>query len=433
MKKEVLYTVPSYFRDDMKILSYRFGKGEKSCVILGALRGDEVQQLYVCARLVSFLRDVEKEGGILPGRTVTVIPTALGASMNVGTRLWAPENTDINRSFPGDPAGSTAERIADGLFSALKLYRYGIQLTSFYQPGSFVPHVRVMDTGRQNPELGCEFGLPYVYVREPRITDRITLNYAWQLSGTQAFSLYAGDMPGGILAADDAAGVEEADDGSQRLLRGGFVDFVRLSRVQGVRLRTGELPRVIEGRPVRDAGLPDVDIRKAEFTAEFRVLPARIHDADMRDEGTGLIKTGELDAVPVKLQRGEEPVRDALRRAACGVAGEAAVDVHVFRRPKAGPHVHGGADGRRDDGNGPPGEDAAVLFHVPQEGYQPGTDVQLLDLVAAQGAQDDAALFAFPEAVGEDLHIIPEVRRDGVQDFFFHTGSFRMRAISVPG
>ena len=39
MKKDVLFTVPSYFRDDMDILGYRFGKGEKTCVVLGALRG----------------------------------------------------------------------------------------------------------------------------------------------------------------------------------------------------------------------------------------------------------------------------------------------------------------------------------------------------------------------------------------------------------
>ena len=58
MKKDILFTVPSYFRDDMNIMGYRFGKGEKSCVVLGALRGDEVQQLYVCARLVAFLREV---------------------------------------------------------------------------------------------------------------------------------------------------------------------------------------------------------------------------------------------------------------------------------------------------------------------------------------------------------------------------------------
>ena len=192
MKKDVILTVPSYFRDDMNIMGYRFGKGEKTCAVLGALRGNEVQQLYVCARLVAFLREVERDGGILPGKSVVVVPTAIGLSMNVGERLWAPENIDINRQFPGNCEGSTTERIAAALFDKLKAYKYGVQLTSFYQPGAFIPHVRMMETGRQNPELGREFGLPYVYVRTPRISDQTTLNYCWQLAGTQAYSLYAG-------------------------------------------------------------------------------------------------------------------------------------------------------------------------------------------------------------------------------------------------
>lgn len=192
MKKDILFTVPSYFRDDMNILGYRFGKGEKSCAVLGALRGNEVQQLYVCARLVAYLREIEKDGGFEPGKSVLVIPTAIGPSMNVGMRLWAPENMDINRRFPGDEHGSTTARIAGALMERLRLYRYGIQLTSFYQAGSFIPHARMMDTGRQNPELACEFGLPYVYVRTARSYDQTTLNYAWQLAGTQAYSLYAG-------------------------------------------------------------------------------------------------------------------------------------------------------------------------------------------------------------------------------------------------
>ena len=262
MKKEVVCTVPSYFRDDMNILSFRFGKGEKSCAILGALRGDEVQQLYVCARLVSFMRDVEKNGGLMPGRTVTVIPAALPASMNAGARLWAPENTDVNRSFPGDPDGSTAERIADSLFTKLRQYRYGVQLTSFYQPGSFVPHVRVMDTGRQNPELGCEFGLPYVYVRKPRITDRTTLNYVWQMSGTLAFSLYAGKTheidetaaeqtlraivrflnSRGIIRSDNSPGHASAVIGEEDLTQVSAASAGLLRRVKyaGAHVRRGE-------------------------------------------------------------------------------------------------------------------------------------------------------------------------------------------------
>ena len=80
MKKDILFTLPSYFRDDMNIMAYRFGKGEKTCAVVGALRGDEVQQLYVCARLVSFLREVEKEDGVQPGKSVMIVPTVIGCA-----------------------------------------------------------------------------------------------------------------------------------------------------------------------------------------------------------------------------------------------------------------------------------------------------------------------------------------------------------------
>ena len=40
MKKDILFTLPSYFRDDMNIYAYRFGKGEKTCAVVGALRGN---------------------------------------------------------------------------------------------------------------------------------------------------------------------------------------------------------------------------------------------------------------------------------------------------------------------------------------------------------------------------------------------------------
>jgi hypothetical protein len=186
LPKEGVWENATYLKDT------ELGKGEKTVAVVGALRGNEVQQLYGCARLIAALREIEKEDGILPGKSVMIIPTAVGSSMNVGSRLWAPENVDVNRRFPGDEHGSTTERIAYALMDKLRLYRYGIQLTSFYQPGSFIPHVRMMDTGKQNPELGCEFGLPYVYVRTPRSADKATLNYSWQLAGTQAYSLYAG-------------------------------------------------------------------------------------------------------------------------------------------------------------------------------------------------------------------------------------------------
>lgn len=74
MKKDILFSLPSPYRDTMRVTGYRFGKGERSCAIIGAMRGNEVQQLYVCSRLVAMLREVEQEGGLVPGRSVLSSP-----------------------------------------------------------------------------------------------------------------------------------------------------------------------------------------------------------------------------------------------------------------------------------------------------------------------------------------------------------------------
>ena len=72
-------------------------------------------------------------------------------------------------------------------------------------------------------------------------------------------------------------------------------------------------------------------------------------------------------------------------------------------------------------------------FDLAQEGDQPCADIELLHFVAAQRADDGAGLFAFAEAIGHDVHIIPEIRREGEQNILFHARSFLILAISVPG
>ena len=110
--------------------------------------------------------------------------------MNIGKRFWATDNTDINRMFPGYSEGETTQRIAGGVFEAIQGYSYGIQFPSFYIPGDFVPHIRMMETGFQNPSLANLFGLPYVVIRKPKPIDTATLNYNWQIWNTNAFSVY---------------------------------------------------------------------------------------------------------------------------------------------------------------------------------------------------------------------------------------------------
>ncbi len=190
MNKRIIYELKGIYRDTFRVTGYEFGAGEKSVCIVGSSRGNEVQQIYCCSQLVKKMKQLEDEGRILEGHKVLIIPSINPYSMNIQKRFWSTDNTDINRMFPGYDMGETTQRIADGVFREISEYRFGIQFTSFYMPGDFVPHVRLMDEGFSDPETAKQFGLPYVIIRKVRPYDTATLNYNWQVWNTQAFSLY---------------------------------------------------------------------------------------------------------------------------------------------------------------------------------------------------------------------------------------------------
>ena len=190
MKKRVIYEIKALYRDNFRVTGYEFGEGEKSVCIVGSMRGNEVQQLYVCSQLVKKFKQLEEEGRIKKGHKVLIIPSINPYSMNIQKRFWPTDNTDINRMFPGYDLGETTQRIADGVFQEIKDYTYGIQFTSFYMPGEFMPHIRMMEEGYSKVELAKQFDMPYVVLRKVRPYDTTTLNYNWQVWDTQAFSFY---------------------------------------------------------------------------------------------------------------------------------------------------------------------------------------------------------------------------------------------------
>lgn len=190
MKEKIIYKIKGLYRDDFRVKGYEFGTGKKSVCIVGSMRGNEVQQLYCCSLLVKKFKQLEEEGRIKKGHSILIIPSVNPYSMNIQKRFWPTDNTDINRMFPGYDLGETTQRIADGVFSKISDYKYGIQFTSFYMPGEFIPHIRIMDEGFSDVELAKKFGLPYVVVRKVRPYDTTTLNYNWQVWDTQAFSFY---------------------------------------------------------------------------------------------------------------------------------------------------------------------------------------------------------------------------------------------------
>ena len=190
MHKEEIYRVHFPYREDMVIQGFRFGKGDPTACILGAIRGNEIQQMYICSQLIRELKELEMNGCINAGKGILVIPVVNSIGLNLDRRFFGVEDVDINRDFPGRNDGDTTDRIAFEIFDRVKEYTYGIQLTSFYMTGEFVPHVRMMETGYQTTSLANLFGLPYVVVRKPSPLDTKTLNYNWQDEMTAAFSLY---------------------------------------------------------------------------------------------------------------------------------------------------------------------------------------------------------------------------------------------------
>ncbi len=190
MNKRVIYGIRGMYRDDFRITGYEFGDGEKSVCIVGNSRGNEVQQIYCCSQLVKKMKQLEEEGRIREGHRILIIPSINPYSVNIQKRFWPTDNTDINRMFPGYDLGETTQRIADGVFREIKDYRYGIQFTSFYMPGDFVPHIRYMKEGFTRREDAEKFGLKYIVERCVRPYDTTTLNYNWQVWNTKAFSLY---------------------------------------------------------------------------------------------------------------------------------------------------------------------------------------------------------------------------------------------------
>lgn len=190
MEKELIYTIPSIYRDDFRINGYRFGSGEKSLCVVGSLRGNEYQQIYTCSQLIKRLKELEMQGRLEADKEVLIIPSLNPCSMNIEKRFWPTDNTDINRMFPGYTLGETTQRIAAGVFERVCEYANGIQFPSFYMPGRFCPHVRMMKTGYENMEKARQFGLPYIVLKVPRPYDTTTLNYNWQIWETDAFSIY---------------------------------------------------------------------------------------------------------------------------------------------------------------------------------------------------------------------------------------------------
>ena len=143
------------------------GRASKPRVLLIAgVHGDEYESVAV-------LHDIASE--INPndlGGTLTIVPVANPQAFYAGTRRNPVDLGDLNRSFPGNPEGTTSERVADLLFQNLVLASDGVlSMHCWSKEATVVPYVEYSvdrtEVGRRSfaaaRALGLKFLHPYTW------------------------------------------------------------------------------------------------------------------------------------------------------------------------------------------------------------------------------------------------------------------------------
>ncbi|MFA6189744.1 MAG: M14 family metallopeptidase [Sulfuricurvum sp.] len=192
MKRFDIVTLESPNRAPLKIEGFLFGEKKKgpSIAVVGAMSGEDVNQLYVASQLVEYLRVKEKEGKII-GR-ILVIPAINTYALNMGERHWPLDKTDINMMFPGYAQGETTQRIAGRLFEALRGFDFGMILEGRRDQGMCLPYVKIIASGYEDLESAKDLGLSFIHHRPHNPVETAMLQYNWQLWGTKAFSIVFG-------------------------------------------------------------------------------------------------------------------------------------------------------------------------------------------------------------------------------------------------
>lgn len=190
-KLETVLSIELPFNEKLDFYSLSFGAGEPEVAVTSGFYGDEHNGLYVCHKLIGFLREIENGGGAgwrLKGR-VRIFPALNPLGTLTDRRFWPFDQRDINRSFPGVPLGETTERIAAAVLSSVQTSRACVDLSSGSRFFNELPQVRLYESMEVPPDQAAAFELPLVWRR----------NTTPLLSGTLAHNLNRRGVPTFVL------------------------------------------------------------------------------------------------------------------------------------------------------------------------------------------------------------------------------------------
>jgi predicted deacylase len=231
-RDEVLLHMTAPTREDFDVPYHDLGPrdGPPRVALVAGLHGNELNGVFVLARLASFLRQVAsggRAGAELLGRVV-LIPAVNVLGINVRRRAWPFDGTDVNRMFPGYDAGETTQRIAAAVLAATAEAHWRIDIHSSNVDFEELPQVRLFEPTDEEREGARWLGLPALVERPVTPLLTATLAYAWRQRGGRGL----------VIQCGHAGGLQPAH--CERLFRA-LVDFLeRAGLLVGVRLAEPE-------------------------------------------------------------------------------------------------------------------------------------------------------------------------------------------------
>jgi len=195
MKRDLLLmTAP--VRDSFDIPCHEIGpkSAHPAAAFVAGLHGDELNGTFILSRLADFLNGVEagKHPGLKLLKKVLIIPAVNVLGINLRSRTWPFDKSDMNRMFPGNVSGETTQRIALAVLEATKKAEYRVDLHTSGVDFEELPQVRLYSPSDAQRATARYFGLPAIMERSISPVFTTTLMHAWQVWPGQSFLLRVG-------------------------------------------------------------------------------------------------------------------------------------------------------------------------------------------------------------------------------------------------
>ncbi|MDD2270644.1 MAG: M14 family metallopeptidase [Desulfuromonadaceae bacterium] len=183
-------------RDGFDIPCHEIGpkSSHPAVALVAGLHGDEINGVFILSRLADFLNAVE--AGKYPElrliRRVLIIPAVNVLGLNLRSRTWPFDKSDINRMFPGSTGGETTQRIAYAVLEATKRAEYRIDLHTASADFEEIPQLRLYGPTDAERATAHMFGLQAIMERSLSPVFTTTLMHSWKVWPGESFVMRVG-------------------------------------------------------------------------------------------------------------------------------------------------------------------------------------------------------------------------------------------------